>query len=323
MKFTSLLSTVAVIYSCVCCINADGGNLRIESISECNNKIKYGAVYSDGMNSSSKYSYNVCDLAGNINSVSNGVFSVGSTSMEYCNSDMGSYFIGPNNGGCRSLVTLDGVNCNSSLGKINIMNGNKKNPVSFKFSGNGTTPVILPNIDFTDVPLIKLKDIDKVGDVKTNNIMGVIYNKDIQINGGTFKKSSPNLDELGLVLKRGVNNFEFPNGTKYRFCAGYDIPGITDVLEKRGLTITDITASHSASTCARVLSLDDINSFLNNSQAGTIVFDGRLNKYKGLHIGYDRISRTAIGQKMKKKIDDNLMHEISKLENNFIIFEIK
>ena len=151
-----------------------------------------------------------------------------------------------------------------------------------------------------------------------------IYLKELE----NKKKNNTPLDqrEQAILAYEAKNKNPIPDGNGDDNVNKYtkdSIPGITDKLFEKGFCIESIEAAPDAPQGAKVLSLDDINGFLNNIQAGTIVFDGRLNKYKGLHIGYDRISRTAIGQKMKKKIDDNLMHEISKLENNFIIFEIK
>ena len=130
------------------------------------------------------------------------------------------------------------------------------------------------------------------------------------------------MNGLCLVAYKGISIFKKPNGTKYKFGVMYDIPGITDVLAKKGLTITDMEAVPDAPQGVRILMLNQLNELL-SSGAGTIALNGRLKSVKGLHQPEDRITRTKIGQLIGAMINDSAVRAFMQPENTYLIIKIK
>lgn len=232
MKFTSLLSAVAVICSYVGYVSASSSSLEIGFSTDCNKKVNCSVSYCEGMWKNSNSEIDVSHLAGNINEISRGGLLVGSASKEYFD-----------------------------------------------------------------------------------------YDNNLGINGGTYNNASSNLDGLCLVAENGINKFKKPNGTKYKFGVMYDISGMTDVLDRRGLTITDMTASPSVPAGTRILALNQLSELL-NSGAGTVALNGRLKSVKGLHQPEDRITRTKVGQLIGDMINDSAVRAFMQPANTYLLVSI-
>ena len=332
MKFTKLLSTVvAVVCSCLCCVNASdsiGNSLEICFTRDGNNGLSYNATYRDGRMSSSNTSCNISDLAKSINNISQGIMSIGSTDRECFNSDMGSYFVGSSNGGFSDLVVLNNTKCKGNLKNI-VFSGDKKYPTSIQMNFNNASDMKLPAVNCKNMALLKFKvendsanDVGSIASLTVDTPVGLFFNKPIKINGGIFKDANSNLNTLCLVANKVT--FDYPkNGAKYRFGIKYDIPGITDKLAEKGLIIADIRVEKEAPNGAKVIGLRDVNGLINGG-AGVFAADGCLNVAKMMRKPVERISNGGIGRIVCSGEHPllDIREGFLKAENNFIVFTI-